>query len=343
MKSSRSMNSTQAPPWSRPVRASAWISRSRHSARFASPVSGSCSASWRIRSSPRNRPSAVASTFAIARRKLSSSSPSEPSTPISPNTSSPGGDLEPRQLAAVVPPAGQQLAGAPDLHEVERERLAHPLDRLDGQVADVGARQRPLAQPGHRGRLGRLALQPRHRLAVHGHVAPDREQQRARLGLHDPPAHLAHELGAVAAQAVGADREPQRMLGREVELHVARVAVADRLRPQRLDRLAEQLPVFVSEQCLGVRVDEDDASVTPGGDRRVRQSFQHRPQRAFLVEQRLQCAGLLPPGLVVVRFHAAVGAAYRARADPSRATARWRVRACRARRGPCPRGRAAPW
>jgi hypothetical protein len=52
----------------------------------------------------------------------------------------PGGDLEPRHLAAVVPPAGQQLAGAPDLDEVERERLAHPLDRLDGQVADVGAR-----------------------------------------------------------------------------------------------------------------------------------------------------------------------------------------------------------
>ena len=54
---------------------------------------------------------------------------------------------------------------------------------------------------------------------------------------------------AVAAQAVGADREPQRVVGREVQLHVARVAVAHALRPEDLHRLADQLVVFVSEQA----------------------------------------------------------------------------------------------
>ena len=85
------MNSTQAEPSSRPVRASAWISRSRHSARLANPVRGSCSASQRICSSPRRRPSATASTFATPRRKFSWSALTSPSTTTqsSPKTSSP--------------------------------------------------------------------------------------------------------------------------------------------------------------------------------------------------------------------------------------------------------------
>ena len=45
LKSSRSMNSTQAAPLSRSSAPARESSRSRHSARFASPVSGSCSAS----------------------------------------------------------------------------------------------------------------------------------------------------------------------------------------------------------------------------------------------------------------------------------------------------------
>ena len=98
--------------------------------------------------------------------------------------------------------------------------------------------------------LARLALHARQRVPMRGHVAPDRQQQRAGLGLDDPPAHLADELAAVAAQAVGADREAQRMVGREVQLHVARVALAQPLGPQHLHGLAEQLVVFVAEQRL---------------------------------------------------------------------------------------------
>jgi len=46
---------------------------------------------------------------------------------------------------------------------------------------------------------------------------------------------------AVTPQAPGLRREPQRVLRREVQAHVVRVAVANSLGPQRLDRLAEAL------------------------------------------------------------------------------------------------------
>ena len=125
----------------------------------------------------------------------------------------------------------------------------------------------------------------RQRLAVRGHVAPDRQQQRAGLGLDDPPAHLAHELAAVAAQPVGADREPQRVVGREVELHVARVALAQALRPQHLHGLAQQLVVFVAEQRLGVRVGEHDPAVAARGHGRVREALEHGAQRGLAAAQ----------------------------------------------------------
>ena len=120
---------------------------------------------------------------------------------------------------------------------------------------------------------------------MRGHVAPDRQQQRTGLGLDDPPAHLAHELRAVAAQAVGADREPQRMVGREVELHVARVALAQALGPEHLHRLAQQLVVFVAEQRLGVRVGEHDPAVAACADGRVRKPFEDGAQRGLAPAQ----------------------------------------------------------
>ena len=290
MKSSRSMNSTQAEPSSRPVRASAWISRSRHSARFASPVSGSCSASWRICSSLRRRPIAVASTLAMPRRKFSWSSLSgcAGTTLTSPKTSSP---VRISKRSAAPPAAGPQAASvtasrttnAPVSGSVSRSCSTASAAR-SATSAPASARS-PSAATAATWR--RLALHARERLAVGGHVAPDRQQQRARLGLDDAPAHLADELGPVAAQAVGAGREAQRVVGREVELHVARVAVAQALRPQHLDRLAEQLVVVVAEQRLGVGVDEHDPPVAAGGDRRVRQALEHRAQRGLAPAQAL--------------------------------------------------------
>ena len=218
------------------MRASAWISRSRHSARFASPVSGSCSASWRICSSLRSRPIAVASTFAMPRRKFSWSSLSGcagDDADLAEDLVA-GADLEAQRGAARRrAPGGQRDRLADHERARQRERLAQLLDRLGRQVGDVRARQRALAQRRDGRDLRRLALHARERLAVGGHVAPDRQQQRAGLGLDDAPAHLADELGAVAAQAVRAGREAQRVVGREVELHVARVALAQALGPQR--------------------------------------------------------------------------------------------------------------
>ena len=195
------------------------------------------------------------------------------------------GDLEADGLRAVGAPGRERLAVVQDGDVIEREGLAHPFDRLQREIGDVRPGQGAGAERRHCRLLTRLALQPRHRLAVGGHVAPDGQQQRPGLGLDDPPAHLADELGPVTAQAVRADGEAQRVLGLEVELHVARVAPPDALRPQDLDRQTDQLIVFVSEQCLGQRVGEDDPPVTAGSDRRVGQSLEHRAQRGLAPAQ----------------------------------------------------------
>ncbi len=195
------------------------------------------------------------------------------------------GDLEAGRLVAVRAPRGERHAVVEHGNMAERERLAHPLDRLQRQVGDVRAGQRAGAQRRHRGLLARLALQARHRLAVGGHVAPDGQQQRPGLGLDDPPAHLADELRPVAPQAVRTDGEAQRMLGLEVQVHVARVARPDALRPEGLDRLTDQLVVFVSEQRLRQRIGEHDPPVPPGGDRRVGQALEHGAQRGLAPAQ----------------------------------------------------------
>ena len=75
LKLSRSTNSTAAAVPARSEIASACSMRSRQSARLASPVSGSCSAWWRMRSSRCRRENAIASTLATACRNRPSSSP----------------------------------------------------------------------------------------------------------------------------------------------------------------------------------------------------------------------------------------------------------------------------
>ena len=66
------------------------------------------------------------------------------------------------------------------------------------------------------------------------------------------------------------------MVGLEIQLDVARVTLPQALRPQDLDRPAEQLCAGVAEQLLRERVDEHDATVTRGGDDGVRKTLQHR-------------------------------------------------------------------
>ena len=158
------------------------------------------------------------------------------------------------------------------------ERRAHALGGLAGQLGGRHAAQRALAQRGHHRRLVGLASQPRLGLEPLGDVAADRQQQRAVVAVDDPPAHLADELGAVLAPAVGALGEAQRMLELEVQLQVAAVAVAHALRPQRLDRLAHELVAVIAELRLGESVDEHDAAVARGADGGVREPLEHLEQ-----------------------------------------------------------------
>ena len=190
--------------------------------------------------------------------------------------------------------AGREHVPARHAHldPLERQRLAQALGRLAGQLLELGARERPLAQRRHR-------PQPHLGGAPLGDVAPDREQHGPGGGLDDPPAHLADELRAVAAQAVDLGREAQRVLEREVELHVAVVAVAHALGPQRAHGPADEVVALVAEQLGGEPVDEDDAAVAAGGDGGVRQPLEHR-EHGF---ERLELEALGRATYVVLVFH----------------------------------------
>ena len=93
--------------------------------------------------------------------------------------------------------------------------------------------------------------------------------------------------------------EPQRVLGGEVELHVAGVAPAQPLRPQRLHRLSKKLLSGVAEQLLGERVHEYDPPVTRRCDNGVGQSLQHRRRREQQSIDRLVFVRAPPPVLRV--------------------------------------------
>ncbi len=184
-------------------------------------------------------------------------------------------------------PGGDLLAAAMDLHAIGAHRLAGRRRGHAEQLARVGARQRQLAQRGHGGLLRGLAAQ----LALGGQplgdVAPDGQQQRPFVGADDAPAHLADELRAVGAQPVRALGEAQRVLGGEVELHVAPVAVAHALGPQHLHRAPDELVLPVAEQLLGELVDEHDPPVARARHRGVRQALEHGAQRALAAAQPL--------------------------------------------------------
>ena len=258
--------------------------RSRQSARLARPVSGSCSAWWRIRSSVCSREKAIASTLATACRNDPSSSP---------NASSRDGGGHERAVDLIAgvdrhaDAADRRLVRAPGrdlLRPVEDRHAVHPQRRPDAlrgllaQLLRADAAQRTLAERRHRRLLLRLAPQARVGVQALGDVAPDREQQRSLVGLDDAPAHLADEVGAVLATPVRPGREAQRVLELPVELEVAAVAGAHVRRPQHLDRPADQLVAGVAELRLRERVDEGDQAVAAGADGRVGQALEHRPE-----------------------------------------------------------------
>jgi hypothetical protein len=168
-----------------------------------------------------------------------------------------------------------------DQHALGAERHPDALGRLAGEVRRRDAAQRALAERGDRGLLLGLAAQPPLGLEPLRDVAPDGEQHRARLVVDDAPAHLADELGAVAAQAVGARGEAQRVLELEVQRGVALVALAHALGPQHRDRLAEQLGLRVAEQLLGERVDEHDRAVAARPDDRIGEPLEQPPHRCL--------------------------------------------------------------
>ena len=150
----------------------------------------------------------------------------------------PGGERHRRRAAA--------RRRLDDQHAVGAERHADALGRLAREVAGRDAAQRALAERRHRRLLLGLPAQPPLGLQALGDVAPDGEQHPLVAVLHDPPAHLADELRAVAAQPVGARGEAQRVLELEVQRGVALVAVAHALGPQHRDRAAEELGLACS-------------------------------------------------------------------------------------------------
>jgi hypothetical protein len=158
------------------------------------------------------------------------------------------------------------------------ERHADPLGRLAREVARRDAAQRALAERGHRRLLVGVPAKPPLGLEAIGDVAPDGQEHRAIVVVDDPPAHLADELRPVAAEPVGARREPQRVLELEVQLGVAVVALAHPFRPERGQRAAEQLLLRVAEQLLRERVDVHDRAVPPGADDRVGKTLEQRPE-----------------------------------------------------------------
>ena len=131
------------------------------------------------------------------------------------------------------------------------------------------------ARSARRRRRGRARPSPRRREAGPRRRGARRRRGRPRAAAARPwsrrsPAHLADELRAVSAQAPSHGRETQRMLGGEVQLHVADVAGANALGPKRLHRLTEQLLPRIAEQLFGERVHEHDPPVMRGGHDRVR-------------------------------------------------------------------------
>ena len=166
----------------------------------------------------------------------------------------------------------------------------------NGDVRGIGAGERAFAHRRDRpqARLGGALL---------GDVATDREEQLAGGRLDDPPAHLADELRAVSTQAPRRGREPERMLGGEVQLHVAHVALADALGPQHVDGLSEQLLARVAEQLLGERIHEHDPAVARRGDHRVRQPLENRRRRDQQRVKRLVLPGAPPRSFVYLFVH----------------------------------------
>ncbi len=170
------------------------------------------------------------------------------------------------------------------LSALDRKQRPQQRDGLAGQIRRIGAGQRALADGRHRPQpgLGGAAV---------GHVAADREENRAAGRLEDPPAHLADELRAVSPQAPCRGREAQWVLGGEVQLHVADVALAHPGGPERLHGLSEQFVPRIAEQLLGQRVHEHDASAALGRHHGIGQALEDRGRRDQQIVQPLVTAG----------------------------------------------------
>ena len=121
-----------------------------------------------------------------------------------------------------------------------------------------------------RDRLGALLQLARDPLAL-GHVADRARHHQPALGLERAEADLDRKLGAVLAQSVEVMARTHRARLRiaHVVLLVLAMMLAEAVRDQVGDGLADQLLALVAEEVLGLGIDERDVAVPIDDHHRV--------------------------------------------------------------------------
>ena len=279
LKSSRSTNSTPVTASSsRADRASACSSRSRSSVRLASPVSGSCSASWRIRSSvaqPRERGRERVRDRAQEAHLVVAQLALEPHHQLVL-----GADGQPQRRSrstARPPPARRRRRAGPRPRRPAASRASARRPRRRGRP---GRRPRAPARPSRRQRAGASRPRAARRRRGRSPAAAGRRPSR-----RCPSSSRRRTPCRRAAGPTPRTRSAADARSRSTGPCCACSARAP-ARARASHVLADQLLALEAEQLLGERVDEHDPPVTRGRHHRVRQPFEHGAQRSR-VELRL--------------------------------------------------------
>jgi len=180
-----------------------------------------------------------------------------------------------------VAPAVPDVSVAEAIRDEQLDRLAQKLvARVSEQALGLGVHEHDLAAgvcDDHRVRR-RLEQPPEAILGATavGDVAHGADHELPPLGRQRAQRDLDRELRAVRAEPAQVEVGSHRAcVGvRPVAVAMPRVAPAQALGHERLDRLADEVGAGVSEEQLGLRVDEDYAAALVDDDHAVRGGFQ---------------------------------------------------------------------